>query len=66
VAVCGGLAADPAAVPVLLGLGVSELSVVPSLIPQLKAQIRSLTLDKCRATAARALTLESAAQVRAL
>src|SRR5690349_589891 len=66
VAVCGGLAADPAAVPVLLGLGVSELSVVPSLIPQLKAQIRSLTLDKCRAIAARALTLESAAQVRAL
>jgi phosphocarrier protein FPr/phosphocarrier protein len=66
VAVCGGLAADPAAVPVLLGLGVTELSVVPTLIPQLKAQIRALTLEKCRATAARALTLESAAQVRAL
>jgi len=66
VAVCGGLAADPAAVPVLLGLGVSELSVVPSLIPQLKAQIRALTLDRCRATASRALALESAAQVRAL
>jgi len=65
VAVCGGLAADPAAVPVLLGLGVSELSVVPSLIPPLKAQIRTLNLDECRATASRALTLESAAQVRA-
>ena len=50
----------------LLGLGVSELSVVPSLIPQLKAQIRALTIDKCRATASRALSLESAAQVRAL
>ena len=37
VAVCGGLASDPAAVPVLLGLGVSELSVVPTQIPQLKA-----------------------------
>jgi len=66
VAVCGGLAADPSAVPVLLGLGVSELSVVPTLIPQLKAQIRALTLEGCRATAARALELESAAQVRAL
>jgi phosphocarrier protein FPr/phosphocarrier protein len=66
VAVCGGLAADPAAVPVLLGLGVTELSVVPTLIPQLKAQVRALTLETCRATAARALTLESAAQVRAL
>jgi phosphocarrier protein FPr/phosphocarrier protein len=66
IAVCGGLAADPSAVPVLLGLGVTELSVVPSLIPQLKAQVRALTLEACRATAARALSLESAAQVRAL
>jgi len=66
VAVCGGLAADPAAVPVLLGLGVSELSVVPSLIPELKAQVRALTLDACRQIAARALTLENAEQVRAL
>ncbi|HEU4778717.1 MAG TPA: phosphoenolpyruvate--protein phosphotransferase, partial [Steroidobacteraceae bacterium] len=66
VAVCGGLAADPAAVPVLLGLGVTELSVVPTLIPQLKAQVRSLTLQDCRQIAARALDLESAVQVRAL
>jgi phosphocarrier protein FPr/phosphocarrier protein len=66
VAVCGGLAADPSAVPVLLGLGVSELSVVPTLIPQLKAQVRALTLEKCRQIAARALALESAEQVRAL
>jgi len=65
VAVCGGLAADPSAVPVLLGLGVTELSVVPTLIPQLKAQVRALTLDVCRAAAARALSLESAEQVRA-
>ena len=53
------------AVPVLLGLGVTELSVVPTLIPQLKAQVRSLTLESCRKIAARALTLESAEQVRA-
>jgi phosphocarrier protein FPr/phosphocarrier protein len=66
VAVCGGLAADPSAVPVLLGLGVTELSVVPTLIPQLKAQVRALTLESCRVTAARALALETAEQVRAL
>jgi phosphocarrier protein FPr/phosphocarrier protein len=65
VAVCGGLAGDPSAVPVLLGLGVSELSVVPTLIPQLKAQIRALTMEECRQAAARALALESAEQVRA-
>ena len=66
VAVCGGLASDPAAVPVLLGLGVSELSVVPTLIPELKRLIRGMTLDTCRGLARRALALESAAQVRAL
>jgi phosphocarrier protein FPr/phosphocarrier protein len=65
VAVCGGLASDPAAVPVLLGLGVSELSVVPTLIPQLKSLIRGLTGNSCRAVAGRALVLESAEQVRA-
>jgi phosphocarrier protein FPr/phosphocarrier protein len=65
VAVCGGLAADPVAVPVLLGLGVTELSVVPGQIPQLKAQVRSLTLESCKKIAARALNLESAEQVRA-
>jgi len=66
VAVCGGLASDPVAAPVLLGLGVSELSVVPKQIPQLKSLIRGLTLDACRALAQRALMLETAAQVRAL
>jgi phosphoenolpyruvate-protein phosphotransferase len=64
VAVCGGLASDPAAVPVLLGLGIGELSVVPALIPQLKSLIRGLTLDSCRALAQRALAFESAQQVR--
>lgn len=66
VAVCGGLASDPAAVPILLGLGVRELSVVPSMIPQLKAMIGQLTLDDCRVLARRALALESAAAVREL
>ncbi len=66
VAVCGGLAADLAAAPVLLGLGVRELSVVPSLIPSVKSRVSSLTLDQCRAIADRALTLDSADAVRRL
>ena len=66
VAVCGGLAADAQAIPVLIGLGVTELSVVPKLIPQTKALIRGLTLESCRNLAARSLSLASAAQVRAL
>jgi phosphocarrier protein FPr len=66
VAVCGGLASDPEAVPLLLGLGVVELSVVPGQIPRLKALIRTLTLDRCREMARRALGLATAAEVRAL
>jgi multiphosphoryl transfer protein len=66
VAVCGGLASDPVAVPVLLGLGVGELSAVPAVIPQIKHLIGSWTLDECRALAQRALQLESAEAVRAL
>jgi phosphocarrier protein FPr/phosphocarrier protein len=66
VAVCGGLASDPGAVPLLLGLGVTELSVVPGQIPRLKARVRSLTLDACRALAQRALRLGTAPEVRAL
>ncbi|HXS91165.1 MAG TPA: phosphoenolpyruvate--protein phosphotransferase [Steroidobacteraceae bacterium] len=66
VAVCGGLASEPAAVPVLLGLGVHELSVVPTLVPQLKSLIRTLTLDACRSLAQRAVALDTAEAVRTL
>ena len=66
VAVCGGLASDPAAAPLLLGLGVRELSVVPTMIPPLKAKVSRLTLSGCRELAARAITLESAQAVRQL
>jgi phosphocarrier protein FPr/phosphocarrier protein len=66
VAVCGGLASDPAAVPLLLGLGVNELSAVLAQIPHIKAVVRAQSLDACRALAARALTLDSAAAVREL
>jgi phosphocarrier protein FPr/phosphocarrier protein len=66
VAVCGGLASDAVAAPLLVGLGVRELSVVPSLIPALKSRVASLTLEQCRELAARALALDSAEAVRRL
>ena len=66
VAVCGGLASDPAAVPLLLGLGVTELSAVPASIPPIKALIGSLNLDACRSLAQAALALPSSVAVRAL
>ena len=66
VGVCGGIASDPQAVPILLGIGVDELSVSIPAIPSVKAQIRSLTLARCQDLAARALTQDSATAVRAL
>jgi phosphocarrier protein FPr len=66
VGVCGGIASDPRAVPILLGIGVDELSVSLPAIPAVKAQIRSLRLDACRELAAHALAAESAEDVRAL
>lgn len=66
VGVCGGLASDRLAIPLLLGLGVTELSAAPRFVPDLKALVRRLSIADCRVHARRALALESAADVRAL
>jgi phosphoenolpyruvate-protein phosphotransferase len=65
VAVCGGVAADRSAVPILLGLGVRELSVVPAAVPAIKRQVRALRIIDCRELALSCLDLASAAEVRA-
>jgi multiphosphoryl transfer protein len=66
VGVCGGIASDRTAVPILVGLGVDELSVSVPAIPAVKAQIRTLRIEGCRRLAERALAAESAQEVRAL
>ncbi|WP_343520246.1 phosphoenolpyruvate--protein phosphotransferase [Sphingomonas sp.] len=66
VGVCGGLASDPAAVPILIGLGATELSTVTGFVPEAKAIVRGLTLADARAHAERALRCTAAAEVRAL
>jgi len=64
VGVCGGAASDLAAVPILLGLGVTELSATAALVPEVKALVRGLDLDACRALAAQVLDLTSPEAVR--
>jgi phosphoenolpyruvate-protein phosphotransferase len=66
VGVCGALAGDPDGVPILVGLGVDELSVDIPLLPDIKARIRSLSRGECEATARAALEATDAAAVRAL
>jgi multiphosphoryl transfer protein len=62
--VCGELAADPLAVPVLVGLGVDELSVNIPRIPDVKAQIRLLNFTAAQTMAVEALRCVTAEDVR--
>ncbi len=64
VGVCGALASEALAVPMLIGLGVDELSVSVPLIPTIKATVRELDLADCQIIARQVLGLEEAAQVR--
>ena len=65
VSVCGEMAGDPVLAPLLLGLGIDELSSAPSLVPPLKFLIRRLKLTEARELAAFALDCESAAEILA-
>jgi phosphotransferase system enzyme I (PtsI) len=62
--VCGELAGNPLAIPVLIGLGVEELSVAPQLIPQAVARIRSLSYGACRETAREAASMATEDEVK--
>ena len=66
VGVCGEMASDLWAVPLLVGLGVDELSVHPPLVPRIKAAVRKLERRLAAALATTALELEDASAVRRL
>jgi len=65
VSVCGEMASDPVLVPLLLGLGVDELSVTAALVPPVKFIIRRLKLTEAKELAEFALNSESAAEILA-
>jgi phosphocarrier protein FPr len=66
VGVCGELASDMQAIPLLVGLGVHELSVTVPAVAGVKAKVRSLSLHQARELAEKALQCATADQVRAL
>ena len=66
VSVCGEAAADELSIPVLVGLGVRELSVSPTAVPRVKANLRGLDVAACRGIAHQALALASPQEVREL
>jgi phosphoenolpyruvate-protein kinase (PTS system EI component) len=66
VGVCGEMASDLWAVPLLVGLGVDELSVHPPLVARIKATVRQLDSGECATVAQKALTLDNGQAVRRL
>ncbi len=64
IGVCGEIAGDPLAAPILVGLGVDELSMNPPAIPRVKEVLLSLTYEEAQTLAQAALTQETAQAVR--
>jgi phosphoenolpyruvate-protein phosphotransferase (PTS system enzyme I) len=58
VSMCGEMAADPFAVPLLIGLGLESISVSPAMIPQIKKIIRSITHEEAKKLAKKCLSLK--------
>lgn len=66
VGVCGEAAADPNLAIVLVGLGVTTLSMTPAALADVRAALLTVTLEEAQARAARALNGRTAAQARKL
>ncbi len=64
--ICGELGSDAAAIPILLGLGMDELSVSIPSVPTVKAQVRSLKISELQSLAREALNCSTAQEVREL
>lgn len=64
VGVCGGMAGDLRAVPILVGLGVDELSVAAPLIPKVKQRIRELNFKDMANLSGELLELHTASSIK--
>lgn len=64
VAMCGEMAGDPVNIPILLGMGINELSMNALSIPMVKKLIRSIRMDECRELTARAFDMDSSQTIR--
>jgi phosphoenolpyruvate-protein phosphotransferase (PTS system enzyme I) len=65
VGVCGEMAGDIALIPLLLGLGVDELSASATLVPRVKRAVQSLAIPECQQLVDEALKLETPSEILA-
>lgn len=66
VGMCGELAGEPDAAPLLIGLGLDELSMNTGRIPEVKSAVRKLSADACRYLTEKALVQDDGDKVRQL
>jgi len=65
VGVCGEMAGDVALIPLLLGLGMEELSVGATSVPRVKLAVRSLTIPECQQLVDETLKLQTSSEILA-
>ena len=65
VGMCGQMAGDPLATMLLVGLGLDEFSVVPTILPEIKKIIRSIHYTEAQHVAERVLTMQSEDEIKA-
>jgi phosphotransferase system enzyme I (PtsI) len=63
VGVCGEMAADVALIPLLLGLGMDELSVGATSVPRVKMAVRNLALPECQELVDQVLRLQTSSEI---
>jgi phosphotransferase system enzyme I (PtsI) len=63
VGVCGEMAGDIALVPLLLGLGMEELSTAAILVPRVKRAVQSLSISECRELVEETFKLNTASEI---
>lgn len=63
VSLCGEMAADPFAAPLLVGLGLESLSISPSIIPQIKKIIRSISYKDAKELAEKCLEMRTEKEI---
>ena len=63
VTVCGQMSSDPKFIPLLLGLGIRNVSVTPSSVPEVKDVVRNFSIDDAEQIAKHALSLDVARDV---
>lgn len=64
VGMCGEMAGDLNAIPILLGMGLDEFSMSPSSILKARKLIRSLNFEEAKKLTAKAMELETSSEIR--